>query len=121
MGKNGLITYKGKEIYYMDFSKLNSTKKVTKVINVSKDYIRNQEPYSLLALTNITNMHFNGEIRDLFTNFVNENKPYIKASAVIGVSGLQGIVYNAVMKISRRNVKLFKTADDAKDWLIEQF
>ena len=77
----------------MDFSKLNSTKKVLKLIETSKEYIRNQEPYSLLTLTNISKMHFNSEIKELFTDFAKGNKEFVKAGAVVGIAGLQSIVY----------------------------
>jgi hypothetical protein len=117
MGRAKLINHNGKDIYYMDFSKLNSSKKVSKLIETSKEFIRNQEPYSLLTLTNITKMHFNSEIKEMFTEFAKGNKAYVKAGAVVGIAGLQSIVYNAVMRLSGRNIKAMKTIEEAQDWL----
>ena len=65
-------------------------------------------------------MHFNNEIRDRFTDFVKGNKPYVKAGSVVGISGMQTIVYNAVMRISGRNLKALGSLDQAKDWLASQ-
>lgn len=52
-----------------------------------------------------------------FQDFVKGNKPYVKASAVVGLSGLQQIVYNGIMKITGREIKSFSTLAEAKDWL----
>ena len=117
MGKAGVISHKGKSIFYMDFSGIKSTDEVSQLISESKRYIGTQPASSLLTLTNITQMHFNNEIKDLFTTFVKGNKPYVKAGAVVGISGLQGIVYNAIMKLTGRNVKSMSSLDEAKDWL----
>jgi len=118
MGKTGLINYKGTDIYYMDFSKLNSKRRILKIIEKSKTYIRSQPHNSLITLTNISKMHFNSEIKELFTDFVKGNKPYVRAGAVVGIAGLQSIVYNAVMRISGRNLKAMKSIDEAKEWLV---
>jgi hypothetical protein len=118
MANPELINYKGKDIYFMDFSKMKSKRKIENIIDKSIVYIRNQPPNSLLTLTDISKMHFNSEIKDLFTEFVKGNKPYVKAGTVIGISGLQSIVYNAIMKLTGRNVKSMKSFDEAKEWLV---
>lgn len=102
----------------MDFSNLKSEKEIRELINKSIAVIREQPMASLLTLTDISDMHFNSEIKALFTAFVDGNKPFVKAGAVIGISGLQGIVYNAIMKMTGRNLKSMKSIDEAKDWLV---
>ena len=102
----------------MDFSKISSKRKISKVIEQSIVYIRSQPPNSLLTMTDISKMHFSSEIKELFTDFVKGNKPYDRAGTVIGIAGLQSIVYNAVMRLSGRNVKAMKSIDEAKEWLV---
>ena len=104
----------------MDFSNIRTKEEITELIEFSKKQIRTQPPNSLYTLTTIANMHFNNEIRDLFTDFVKGNKPYVKAGSVVGISGMQTIVYNAVMRISGRNLKALGTIEQAKDWLASQ-
>ena len=65
-------------------------------------------------------MHFSNEIKDLFSDFIKGNKPYVKASAVVGLSGLQQILYNGLMKITGRDIKSFNSLQTAKDWLTEK-
>lgn len=109
MRKPELVNYKEKSIFYMDFSGLRNTEEITALLNQSKEYIRSQPERSLLVLTNIEGMHFNNEVKTMFSDFVSGNKPYVKASAVYGISGLQRIIYNGVMRITGRDIRSFDT------------
>jgi hypothetical protein len=117
MARTQQITHKGKTIFFMDFSNLNIVEDINRVIGESIQHIRTKPMNSLYCLTNISGMHFSSEIKDLFQNFVKGNKPYVKASSVVGLSGLQQIVYNGLMKITGRDIKSFSTLEEAKDWL----
>jgi len=101
----------------MDFSNLNNPSEIQSIIKESIRYIRLQSPASVLTLTNIQGMHFNTEIKELFNDFIKGNKPYVKAGAVIGISGMQQILYNGLMKVTGREIKAFTSAEEAKNWL----
>lgn len=118
MARTQQIIHKGKPIFHMDFSNLNNVHEINSVISESIQYIRNKPATSLYCLTNISGMHFSSEIKDMFQHFVKGNKPYVKASAVVGLSGLQMVVYNGLMKITGREIKSFSTIDAAKEWLV---
>jgi hypothetical protein len=118
MAKPQHLVHNRKPIFHMDFSNLKNTVEIKSLINESIRFIRVQPPTSLLTLTNIQGMHFSNEIKELFTDFVKGNKPYVKAGAVIGMSGMQQIVYNGLMKITGRDIKAFSTAEEAKNWLV---
>jgi hypothetical protein len=111
------ITHNGKSIFYMDFSMINTIEEINRIISGSIKEIRNQPPSSLLTLTNISGMHFNQEIKEAFQHFIAGNKPYVKAGAVVGLNGLQQILYNSLMKITGRNIKSFSDLTAAKNWL----
>lgn len=117
MGASTLITYKGKNIYYMDFSNIKSEQEIAALITTCKNYIRSQPTASILTLADISNMHFNNVIKEMFTTFVKGNKPYVKAGVVVGISGLQSVIYNAIMKITGRNLTSMKSVAEAKEWL----
>jgi hypothetical protein len=117
MNKAYFVAYQGINIYYMDFSGLKTEQEITNVIQECKQHIRNQSTKSVIGLANIDNMHFNANIKEIFADFVKGNSPYMKASAVVGVTGLKQIVFNGLMKITGRDVKSFNHVDDAKRWL----
>ena len=53
-------------------------------------------------------------------NSLKKNKSYIKASAIVGITGLKQIVFNGLMRITGRDIKSFSTIEQAKSWLISQ-
>jgi hypothetical protein len=116
--KTKMINHQGVNIYYIDFSNLGSAPEVDQVMKESKSFIRSQKPASMITLANIEGMHFNGDIKELFTEFVSGNKPYVKASAIVGVSGLKQIVFNAIVKMTGREIRAFENVNVAKDWLV---
>jgi hypothetical protein len=118
MGKTCIITYKGKTYFYMDFSMLKNLEDISSAISESKQYIRKQPLKSVLALTNVEGLHFNTEIISLFTDFLKGNKPFMSASAIVGIGGLVQFALNGAMKITGREIKSFNSLENAKDWLV---
>ena len=74
----------------------------------------------MFTLTDVTNTAFNSKVPDAMKVFVMHNKPYVVASAVVGVTGLKQIIYSAVMKFSGRRLTAFDSLAEAKDWLAER-
>jgi hypothetical protein len=117
MTKVNKINYQQKEIFLLNFSNLKEVKEIKVLIDESGKHIRTQPYGSVLTLTNISGMHFSPEIKDLFQDFMKGNRPFVKAGAVIGLNGLQQIVYNGLMKITGRDIKSFENEESAKEWL----
>jgi hypothetical protein len=120
MNRTQTLTHKGKSIFYMDFCQLQSVEEINFVMNEAKAFIQNQPNTSVIALTNIDGMHFNNEIKDMFSKFIASNKPHIKTSAIVGISGLKNILFNGLMRITGRDIKSFSDLELAKNWLISQ-
>jgi hypothetical protein len=111
------ITYKGKSIVYLDFTGMKNEDEIRKQANECASEIRCKPANSLYTVTNVTNMHFNNNIRDIFTDLARGNKPYVKAGAVVGLSGLASIVYNGLVAITKRDIKSFRTEEEALDYI----
>lgn len=118
--RTSTLKHHGISVFYMDFSNLKTEAEIKLVIEESKSFIRKQSPSSTYGLANIEEMHFNNSIKDIFLEFVKGNKPYMKASAIVGVSGLKQILFNGIMKMTGRDVKSLDNVDQAKDWLLTQ-
>jgi hypothetical protein len=115
-----IISHLGKKILFSDFSYLQTKEEIAEIIREMKAYIKAQAPKSVYTLTSIEEMHFNNDIKDLFTEFTKSNKPYVRAGAVLGVSGLKLFIFNGIMKISGRDIKCFSSIEQAKSWLVGQ-
>jgi hypothetical protein len=119
MERTKLINHKGKNIYFMDFSDIKSINEISEIISTSIAYIRKQPSSSVIGLTNLTNMAFSNEIKNSFATFLSGNKPYMKKSAVFGMSGLARIVFNGLMRITGRDVRSFEKMEEAKEFLLK--
>ena len=117
MSRTQQIEYKGKNIFCIDFSNVAKASEIKEIIHESVQYIRSQPAESVLTLTNVTGMSFSNEIKELFNDFIKGDKPYIKASAVYGLNGLQ-IIFSSLLRITDRSIKNFTGEQEAKDWLI---
>jgi len=110
------IKHKEKEILFLDFSN-TQPHEVLEAIEVAKPLIRSRPAGSVLTLTDVTNARFSEAVSDGLKEFTAHNKPYVKAGAVVGVTGLKRIIFTAVMTFSRRNLETFDDIEQAKHWL----
>ena len=111
------LTHKEKEILLLDFSNSRADE-VLKIIEDAKRVIKSRPQSSLLTLTDVTNARFNEEVGQGMKEFTVHNKPYVKAGAVVGITGLKRIIFGAVMAFSQRRLESFNDREDAKRWLI---
>jgi hypothetical protein len=113
------VKHNNKSIIIMDYSRCDREELLKRVTEVMA-WITKQPQNSLLTITNVTEQHFDRETVDAFKKLALYNKPYVKAGAVVGISGLLKIAYSTIMKFSGRNMPLFNTRDEAIAWLAEQ-
>lgn len=113
------ILYKGKQFLHLDLSNAKASEVVRLCIDATP-VIAGQPEKSIRTLTDVTNMNFNDEATEALKQFTKHNKPYVLAGAVVGVTGLKRIIYNAVVKFSGRNIVAFDSMEQAKEWLANQ-
>ncbi len=112
--------YKSKEIYLISFIGLVESKDIKTVIEKAKSEISTKEPGSLLVLTDITNISNHNKNYELLREFAFNNSPYVKASAVAGVTGVKQKIFEKLVDSVGREIKPFPTLVDAKEWLVKQ-
>jgi len=115
-----IIYHKGKTILYLDFTNMKDKDEIMKLEEEGAIYIRKQPLNSVLTLTNMENMFFNNELKKWFEDKVKGNAPYVKAGAVIGMTGLISIMYNAFVTVTGRSIRSFKSKEEALDYLVEK-
>jgi hypothetical protein len=111
--------HKGNEIVVFDFAG-KTIDQIVLIISEAKKQISAKPKESILALTDLSGMRFNSQITNAFKEFTAHNKPYIKASAIVGIEGLQKLAYNAVMSFSKRKIPIFQSHEQSMDWLVTQ-
>jgi hypothetical protein len=113
------LVYKGKRILLIDFSKLK-TAEVLPVIQEAKQLMAKQAKGSVYTLTDLTQTGYNPEVTMAMKDYALYNKPYVKASAVVGTTSLMNVIKNSVEKTSMRSLVSFATREEAQEWLASQ-
>lgn len=122
MQKPHFIEHSGKQIFVVDFSgfSVEDRQPAADVLQQAKEVIGQQGQQSLLVLTKLEGAQFDKKAVHDMRQYMIHNKPYIKRSAITGLSGLAAGVYHASRLLTRRNIPLFSTDQEAMDWLIQE-
>jgi len=116
MGRVAFIYHKGREILFLNFADCR-VDEVVPVIEEAKKSFSARPEQSVLTLTDVSNTRFDDKVAQAMKAFTVHNKPYVAAAAVVGVTGIKKIIFEAVVLFSRRKLQTFDTIDQAKDWL----
>jgi hypothetical protein len=113
-----LIQHAGKEIVFLDLANAKIAD-ITAMIAEAAPVIRSRKPKSVLTLTDATNIAVAHFSNDEMSKFLSDNKPYVKAAAVIGLSSLARAVVSTLRIISGRQIAAFGERAAALRWLVE--
>ncbi|MBN2107304.1 MAG: hypothetical protein JW832_07735 [Deltaproteobacteria bacterium] len=112
------INHKGKKVFCIDFSQ-STVAEINATITQAKPLIAAEPPLSILCLVDTTGSKFDIEIAKALQAFSAHNKPYMKMTALVGVEGLQKVIYNGVLVFTKRtNIVLKSSPQEALDWLV---
>jgi len=116
------LVYKGKNILCLDVAglKLKDKPEFQKLVEDAKEQIEKHPAKSLLLITNVTDTGFDTQVAAIMGEYADHNTPYVKASALVGVSGVQKVVLAAIKAITGRDFYLAGTMEEAQEWLIQQ-
>jgi hypothetical protein len=116
------LKYKDKSILCLDVAglKLKDKEEFKKLVEFAEEEIRIHPPQSLLLITDVTDTGFDTEVSAVMGEYAMHNTPYVKASALVGVSGVQKVVLAAIKALTGRNFYLADTKEEAQEWLIQQ-
>ena len=89
------------------------------VVEEGHRVISRQLPNSVLTLNDVSGTSFDQESVAVLKSRVAANAPYVKRAAVVGISGLQALIYEGVQAFSNRRIPLFSSRDEAIQWLVK--
>jgi hypothetical protein len=111
------IDHKGKPVLLLDFSNCRA-EDVSKVIVQAGPLVPKATPHSLLTLSDMTNITIKDFSTRQLVTFAKGNGSYVKAAAVIGVSGLAKSIMATTVLLTKRKILAFGTRQEALDWLV---
>ena len=74
----------------------------------------------MLVITKVINTGFDTEVAGIMKEYAQHNTPYVKASAVVGISGWSKIILIAIKTVTGRDFYLADSMEEAQEWLIKQ-
>jgi hypothetical protein len=115
------FTADGKNIIYIDFSNAISEKEFNIVIEQVKKAMSKYAEKSVCTITNMENVRFDSNIKDIFIKYVEFNKPYVKYGVAIGMDGIKKKMIEGILKLGGRpNFHFCFTKEEAVKWLQQQ-
>ena len=118
MDRAKFVEHKGKQIFVMDCRDA-TLDEMNAIIEECILQVRKQPEKSVFTLTISGGSAFSGETISKLKEVARDNTPYVKAGAIVGVTGLYKVVLNAVAMFSKRRFYLFDTVDEAMDFLAD--
>lgn len=109
------------QVLLIDLRGFNTPSESLDYIALARSVVAAQPHNSLQCLVDVTDARFNTEVVEAMKEFAAHNRPFVISSAIVGVTGLQRIILEAVTKFTgRTNLKAIPTRDEAFTWLAEQ-
>lgn len=111
----------GKDVLLIDLSQFAIPTDGLPYIREARDFVGMQRPLSVYCLVDVTAARFNVEVVEALKDLATHNRPFVVATALIGVSGLQRVIFESIVAFSgRKNLKPFPSRDEAFAWLATQ-
>ena len=111
------IDHQGKRVLLVDFSNC-SANEVEETARAVPDYVTMQPRGSVLVLTDFTGAAFDRDALRAMKEAAVFDKPFVKKSALIGTEDLPASFYDELRSFSRRELLIFKTREEALNWLV---
>jgi hypothetical protein len=120
MAQVKFIAHKGKKILLIDFT-YSKPEEMLEAIEQVKKTVKKSAEKSVLALIDVRYSPFDNDLSNALKHMAADDRPYIKMTALVGVTGLKKLAYKAMIRFSgRKNMVIFDRIESAKDWLAEQ-
>ena len=121
MGHIEEFTEDGKNIVYIDFSNTVTENEFKVIIEQAKQAISKYAEKSVCTITDMENVRFDSNIKDIFIKYVEFNKPYVKYGTAVGMNGIKKKMIEEILKLGKRsNFHFCFTKEEAVKWLRQQ-
>ena len=108
-GRVRFIDHQGKRILFIDYSHCDCAM-LKAVAEEGHRVIAQEPPNSVLTLNDVTGTTFDKESVAVLQAKVAANAPYVRKAAVIGISGLQRLIYQGVQALRAGACRRLKAA-----------
>jgi hypothetical protein len=112
------IEHKGNDILLLDFSWVTASQMIP-LLDQVKDTIGQEDPKSVLVLANFKGAEIDHVVAMKIKEVLALDRPFVKKAAWIGSEHIPHALMENFHFFSQRETVIFKTAEEAMEWLIE--
>jgi hypothetical protein len=113
------ISHKGKKILLVDATNL-SPGELVELLPLALSRITAEARSSVLLLADFSGSKVDKKGVEAIKPALVIDRPYLKRSAWVGTENLPKIFYEHLKSFSQRELPLFKTREEAMDWLVAE-
>lgn len=113
------LTHEGVRFLLSDLSGLDA-EDLRRELERARAIIHGEPADSLLVLVNVRGIPYSLENVALLRHAAVQNRPYVRARAVIGLPEVARLSFRVVAHASGRRMEAFESLDDALRWLTDQ-
>lgn len=117
MAGHSIISYKGKEISYLDYRGM----KLEEIIKTMDETVKKSllENKRRLQLSNLTGVFAVPEFMSKVNEAGKKTRHLTIKSAVVGITGSKKLLLNGYGALTGINIKAFDDEESAKEWLVK--
>lgn len=115
------IEYKGKKIFYQDFSGLFfNVQAIKEELLAVQALVITQPIGSVLVLSNFTDTTIDTDILPFLNAASKLTKDHIQKTAVLGVTGIKRTLGDLLSRLTGQALMYFSSENEAKEWLVKE-
>jgi hypothetical protein len=112
------IAHSGKKILLIDFSH-GSCEELLQALTRVQATVAAQPPDSVLILADFADAEIDKDVASRMKQVLVFDRPFVRRSAWIGTESLPKVFYENFKSFSRRDFPIFKTREEALEWLVK--
>lgn len=111
------IEWEGRRILCCDYAGLADQAEALDAFDQVRRAVAAEPPGSVLTLSDVRDSRLDRTMQRKLMEMTVQNRPYVKAAAVVGLTAEQRRNLDDVQRVSQREFTLFDTLEAARDWL----
>lgn len=119
--KSKWIEYKGRKIFYQDFSNnFFNDQAVIDELNAVQEIVVAQPENSALVLSDFSNTEITSKLMPIMNEASARTKGHVRKTAVLGITGIKRTLGDLLSRITGQPLMYFNTELEAKEWLAQE-
>jgi hypothetical protein len=113
------IEHEGKQILLVDASQV-SAQQMLLLLEYVQIIVAKRARESLLILADLTGAKIDRTVATRIKEVLTLDRPFVKKTAWVGAENIPHALMESFHTFSQREIVLFKTREEAMDWLVEE-